>query len=113
MIGLLSQIFRGALAGLQRFADWGRGAGSCACGMPLFAVKDDRRLWCQRCGFETPGPQGGWPMWCPSCKFALSRPENGVLFCPHCHYRSEWPPRTRAPGPRRGQRRRQLKSFGV
>jgi hypothetical protein len=113
MINILSQVLRGFWRGLSRVASWGRTAGSCRCGMPLFPVEGDRRLFCQRCGFPPDRPERGWPAFCASCGFHLPPPEGGWLFCPTCLRKTEWPPRAKAPGPRRGQRRRQLKTFGV
>jgi hypothetical protein len=113
MINILSQVLRGFWRGLSRVAEWGRTAGSCRCGAPLFPVAGDGRLFCQLCGFPPDKPEAGWPEFCGSCGFHLPPPEGGYLFCPTCLSREEWPPRTRAPGPRRGEKRRRLKTFGT
>jgi hypothetical protein len=104
MIGLLSQIFRGALAGFRRLAEMGRGpAGTCSCGMPLHPVDKHPRGWCQRCGFAPEKPESGWRLFCPSCKFMLGPPVDGWQSCPHCHWQGEYP---RGGGRPRGRPRR-------
>jgi hypothetical protein len=98
MIGLLPQIFRGMAAGWNRLAAHGKGpGGSCFCGWPLHRVEGDSRGWCARHGFDTRPAERGWPTFCPGCGFGMNPPQNGELFCPHCHWHSDYPMGRRAP----------------
>jgi hypothetical protein len=92
MVGLLSQILGGFMAGFRHLAEMGRGpAGTCACGMPLHVVDKHPRGWCQRCGFAPEKPEPGWRLFCPGCKFMLPAPADGWQSCPHCHWAIEYP----------------------
>lgn len=87
MAGLLSQVFRMALAAVRGLAPRGRSAGTCRCGWALYEVAGDGRGWCRRCGFAPDEPEKGWLAWCPSCRFGLGQPDDsGHQVCGHCHW---------------------------
>jgi hypothetical protein len=102
MVGLLSQMAKGVVATLRRFAGAGSGPGGvCRCGWPLFEVADESRGWCRRCGFPPEKPEPGWLKWCPGCGFPLNPPAGDMLYCAHCRYTTAWPPRHQTGRPRR------------